>query len=65
MSKLLRALFFSAVSIGVAALAARVVSGRRWPPAGRSTASGDMDRDADALTPEQRDLLLAELDAQV
>lgn len=65
MSKLIRALLISTVATGVAAVVWQAIRPAAPPaPAPRRPRAGDP-VEADALPPDQRDLLLRELDAQL
>ena len=63
MSKLFRALLLSAVATGAAAVVLKLIE-TEAPPAAPPRATGPYE-DADAMTQEQRDALLQELDAQI
>lgn len=65
MTKLLRAILFSAVATVLAVVTANVISGRRWSLVGRSLRSREDETDEEGLTGEQRDLLMDELNAQL
>lgn len=64
MSKLLRALFISAIATGAAAVVLKLVEPDKTAPPPTPTSKGPY-VDADEMSPEQQELLMQELESQL